>query len=135
MNRRKIAVMVSLALLAGASLAGPAPAAASCSQAKVTLYTDSGFNGDSLTICFGGDYSGVTSLPAWIDNKTSSVRFTNYMPYWYAVCLYDGTSYTGSKLLRLEAISGSTASYQWYGWDWQNDKASSARFLYYTHAC
>jgi hypothetical protein len=115
-------------------LAAPAPAEATCAQARVVLWENHGYNGDGLVVCFAfnipnlaniahtqpGICEGGVGFDDW-DNCVSSVQFFE-IDVNTTVCLYNGTNYIG---LIWKGINDFDSA-QWLLFP--NDSASSLRF-------
>lgn len=82
------------------------PTAASCSQARVVLWTNHGFNGNGLQVCYP---TNIPNLGTYgFDNNVSSVQFYHSTPC-ISVTLWYGYNYTGGN--QWFRTNGQTAQY------------------------
>lgn len=106
MTRRLKVLLVAAALSLGVLGFSAPTVAASCSQAKITLYANPSGGGSALTICYALDipnlnvYSAGTDcgfvLPNWND-CASSVFYIEFTVN-TAVCLWTNNNYGGNGL-------------------------------------
>lgn len=109
------------------NLADPNIASATCTDARIVLYRDQGFQGGSHVICYPNDAIDLN----WynFDNVTSSLKYFETINV--RACVYKGLYYTGETLGFVS--NGQTASWNW--WDSWNDRISSVKWYAQQHAC
>ncbi len=128
MKRRLVSSVMSMAIAVGVFVANPWPVEASCSQAKVTVYENHGFNGDTLVVCFGANlnnlanvFNGCGAGGSW-DNCISSAKFQEFAGTNTTVCLYSEPGYVS----QIWKGTNNNDSVQWFFPP--NDWTSSIKF-------